>query len=195
MQQNSFASPATCESLASVCLGCWGDWIRFVWCESGRRGHVCESLLDKDFLFVPAVDKMFLLRYSVGVATLFFMCFIISAWHTSFFLLQKIEEFQWFYSHILKYLIVELWASPWLVKLSISTQRVLLLLMVLFIMYEMTCLSAISKQPHVVLLLCFTSSAPLYIPRINCSVVCELLASLIRLPCLKRGTSNRQHFG
>lgn len=157
---------------------------------------MCESLLDKDFLFVPVVDKMCLLRYSVGVATLFFMCFIISAWHQSFFfLLQKIEEFQWFYSHILKYLIVELWASPWLVKLSISTQRVLCSLMVLFIMYVLTCLSAISKQPHVVLLLCFTSSAPLYIPCINCSVVCELLAFLVCLPCLKRGTSNRQHIG
>lgn len=36
---------------------------------------MCESLLDKDFLFVPAVDKMFLLRYSAGVATLFFYVF------------------------------------------------------------------------------------------------------------------------
>lgn len=37
---------------------------------------MCESLLDKDFLFVSAVDKMCLLMYSVGVPTLLLMCLL-----------------------------------------------------------------------------------------------------------------------
>lgn len=57
-------------------LGCWSDWRHLSWCESGRRGHMCESLHHKDFFLVFAVNKMGLLGCSVFVSNLLLLYYL-----------------------------------------------------------------------------------------------------------------------
>lgn len=57
MNNAAFASTATCESLTSIYLGCWGDCGDLF---GASCGVVVTSvlLLDKDLVFVSAVDRI-----------------------------------------------------------------------------------------------------------------------------------------